>query len=150
MSHNKKERHESRVMAVEGLFNYLLRDEYGSPVSIKDVLDHVFSLHEVKGNDFTESLVRITLDNLSKIKVVLKVYAPEFTFDKIAPINRSILILGLSELKYFDTPPIVVINEYIEIAKEFGEDKSAGFVNGVLDAFRKNIGKERENELESQ
>lgn len=150
MSHNKKERHVSRVIAVGSLFNYLLREEYNSSVDVSDVLEHVFSLHEVKSNDFAESLIHIALENLPKIKVILKVYAPEFTFEKIAPMNRIILILGLTELKYFDTPPIVVINEYIEIAKEFGEDKSAGFVNGVLDAFRKNIGKERENEIESE
>lgn len=43
-------------------------------------------------------------------------------------------------MKFIGTPPVVVINEYIELAKLFGEDRSAGFVNGVLDAFRKNIG----------
>lgn len=148
MSTSKQERHESRVIAVEVLFNYLLREEMTESVPLDDVLAHVFSLHERKENDFSEALIQTALDHLGKIKVILKVYAPEFTFEKIAPINRAVLILGLAELKYFDTPPIVVINEYIEIAKEFGEDRSAGFVNGVLDAFRKNIGKEREKEGE--
>ncbi len=43
-------------------------------------------------------------------------------------------------MKYLGTPPIVVINEYIEIAKLFGEQKSASFINGVLDNFRKELG----------
>ena len=148
MSTSKKERHESRIIAVEVLFNYLLRNEDELVIPLEDVLAHVFSLHEKEESDFSEALVQTALDNLKKIKIILKVYAPEFTFEKIAPINRAVLILGLAELQYFDTPPIVVINEYIEIAKAFGEDKSAGFVNGVLDAFRKNIGKERESDDE--
>lgn len=144
MSNNKKDRHESRIIAVEVLFNYLLRNEKEEVVELDSVLKHVLSIHALSENDFAEILIKTVLDNFKKIKVILKVYAPEFAFDKIAPINRTVLILGLAELQYFDTPPIVVINEYIEIAKEFGEDKSAGFVNGVLDSFRKNIGKERE------
>lgn len=144
MSTNKQERHESRVIAVESLFTYLVRNEFTETQNMEEVFQHVLEVHDVESNDFAEGLVHIAFENLKKIKIILRAYAPEFAFEKIAPMNRSVLILGLAELKYFDTPPIVVINEYIEIAKEFGEDRSAGFVNGVLDAFRKNIGKVRE------
>lgn len=145
MSTQKKERHESRLIAVEAFFSYLIRSEMDPSFDFKRSLSHVLEDHDQVENDFSETLLRISLEHLKKIKIILRAYAPEFTFEKIAPINRTLLILGLAELKYFDTPPIVVINEYIEIAKEYGEDRSAGFVNGVLDAFRKNIGKEREN-----
>ena len=140
MSVNKQDRHESRVLAVEAFFTYLIRDQ---KVNINKVLEHIFDLHEVEENDFSEALLETSIEHFKKIKLILHAYAPEFSFEKIAPINRAVLVLGIAELKYFDTPPIVVINEYIEIAKQFGEDRSAGFVNGVLDAFRKNIGKER-------
>lgn len=146
MSTNKQERHESRVIAVETLFTYLVRNETEQLLPFEEIFEHVLEVHEQSKNDFAETLLSSALENIKKIKIILRAYAPEFSFEKIAPINRSVLILGLAELKYFDTPPIVVINEYIEIAKEFGEERSAGFVNGVLDAFRKNIGKEREEE----
>lgn len=145
MSIQKKERHESRLIAVEAFFSYLIRSEMNGVFSIAESFEHVLETHEQKENDFSEMLLNISIEHFKKIKIIIKAYAPEFTFEKIAPINRAILVLGIAELKYFDTPPIVVINEYIEIAKEYGEDRSAGFVNGVLDAFRKNIGKEREN-----
>ncbi len=143
MSTNKQARHESRIIAMNALFAYFSREE---SVSIEESLAHVVEIEGKKEDDFAEALLNTAIENVKKIKVIIKVYAPEFAFEKIAPINRAILILGITELKYFDTPPIVVINEYIEIAKEFAESRSAGFVNGVLDAFRKNIGREREKE----
>ncbi len=141
MSTNKQARHESRIVATKALFAFLSRE---GKVTLADVLQHVVELEGKPNDDFAETLVQTALDNLGKMKLVVRAFAPEFPFEKIAPINRTLLILGITELKFFDTPPIVVINEYIEIAKEFGEEKSAGFINGVLDSFRKNIGRERE------
>ena len=143
MSTNKQARHESRIIAMNALFAYFSREE---TVSIEDSLAHVIEIEGKGEDDFAEALLTTAIDNFGKIRVIIRVYAPEFAFEKIAPINRAILILGITELKYFDTPPIVVINEYIEIAKEFAESRSAGFINGVLDAFRINIGREREKE----
>ncbi len=76
----------------------------------------------------------------SKIKLIIRAYAPEFPYEKIAPINKALLVLGIGEMKFLGTPPVVVINEYVELAKEFGEEKSASFINGVLDNFRKRAG----------
>ncbi len=141
---NKKDRHENRVVAMKILFSYLVREP---KPSFKDLLNVLTDLDDSEiENDFAEALLESALENLGKVRLVIRAFAPEFSFDKIAPINRALLILGITELKYFDTPPIVVINEYIEIAKEFGEEKSAGFINGVLDSFRKSIGKEREKD----
>ncbi len=133
---NKKEaRRESRKVAIEALFAFL---ERGGNISAEDSLDHVITYVEQKDNDnFAQQIVTSAVKNLAKLKIVIKAFAPEFPFHKIAPINRAILLLGLAEMKYIGTPPIVVINEYIELAKVFGEKKSAGFINAVLDSFRK-------------
>ncbi len=88
---------------------------------------------------FIKALVQTAVENIGKVKVVIRVFAPDFPFNKIAPINRVLLILGLSEMKFLKTPPVVVINEYIELAKLFAEEKSAGFINAVLDSFRKSL-----------
>lgn len=140
---DKQARRTSRENAVKALFSYLARE---GNIDIKKSFSHVLEYEEMPKDDFAESLVQTAVENIGKLKVVIRVMAPEFSFEKIAPINRSILLVGLSEMKYFDTPPIVVINEYIEIAKIFGESRSAGFINGVLDGFRKNIGKDRADE----
>ena len=140
---DKNARRESRIIAIKTLFSFLARDQ---KIPFKETFDHVLDESEQLSDDFAESLLSTTIENLGKLKVVLHALAPEFTFEKIAPMNRSLLLLGLAEMKYFDTPPIVIINEYIELGKLFGESRSAGFINGVLDAFRKNIGRERTND----
>jgi transcription antitermination protein NusB len=60
--------------------------------------------------------------------------------DRIAPVDRTILRLGTYELSAEpQTPPAVVLDEAVELAKRFGEADSPGFVNGVLDAIRKGL-----------
>ncbi len=146
MTKKKEARRESRKIALETCFVFLSRKE---KLPIKEVFNHVLKeVEEKKKDDFAKEILESAISNLAKIKVVIRVYAPEFPLEKIAPINLAILILGIAEMKFLATPPIVVINEYIELAKSFGEDKSGGFINGVLDKFRKNIGREREKEKE--
>lgn len=134
---NKKEaRRASRIVAVEALFSYLERN---GMISVEKSLNHVLhSVEDKESDDFAKELLKESVDNIGKLKIVVKSLAPDFPFEKIAPINRAILLLGLAEMKYIKTPPVVVINEYIELAKLFGEQKSAGFINAVLDSFRKN------------
>jgi len=144
MTEKKEARRESRKIALETCFAFLSRHE---KISIESAFDHVLrEVEEKKKDDFALEILKLAIPNLAKIKVVIRAYAPEFPLGKIAPINLAILILGITEMKFLQTPPIVVINEYIELAKEFGEEKSGGFINGVLDKFRKNIGREREKE----
>lgn len=134
-------RRKSRVIALEAIFSYLSRE---GDVSIDDSLNHVLKyVEEVNADEFAEKIARAAFDNLGKIKVIIRSLATEFDYDKIAPINRALLVLGVGEMKFLGTPPVVVINEYIELSKDFGEEKSAGFINGVLDNYRKSLGLER-------
>ncbi len=145
-------RRQSRIWAVEALFSFL---EHGDGSNWKECLSHVLNCVEtrmktnleepspeietVRKDEFATELVKTAVENLGKIKVVIRVFAPDFPLEKIAPINKSLLVLGLSEMKFLGTPPVVVINEYIELAKLFAEEKSAGFINAVLDSFRKSL-----------
>jgi len=145
-------RRQSRIWAVEALFSFL---ENGERKTWEECLSHVLNCVEtrmkslvdeegieiktVRIDAFAETLVKTAVENLGKIKVIIRVFAPDFPFEKIAPINRVLLILGLSEMRFLKTPPVVVINEYIELAKVFAEEKSAGFINAVLDSFRKSL-----------
>jgi N utilization substance protein B len=66
--------------------------------------------------------------------------ASNWRLDRIAPVDRTILRLGTYELLGEpDTPPAVVLDEAVEMAKRFGEADSPAFVNGVLDAIRKKV-----------
>jgi N utilization substance protein B len=59
---------------------------------------------------------------------------------RIAQVDRNILRVAIYEMKYrMDVPPVVSINEAIEIAKRFSGEQSGKFVNGVLDRYRKDL-----------
>ena len=59
--------------------------------------------------------------------------------ERLSSIDRAILRLAIHELRAGETPPNVVLNEAIELAKKFSSSDAGSFVNGVLDAFRKSL-----------
>jgi N utilization substance protein B len=65
--------------------------------------------------------------------------ARNWRLERIAAVDKTILRLGAYELRSETTPPSVVIDEAVEIAKRFGEKDSPGFVNGVLDAIMRKL-----------
>ena len=80
----------------------------------------------------TEDLPKI-LSHLKQIDKIIKKNAPKWPLDKINKIDLSILRVGIWELTYHQkTPPRVIIDEAIELAKEFGTQTSSSFVNGVF------------------
>lgn len=59
--------------------------------------------------------------------------------ERISAIDRAILRLAMHEMRATDTPPKVVINEAVDLAKKFSSEEAGGFVNGILDTYRKSI-----------
>lgn len=98
---------------------------------------------------FTNQLLTGVLAKKDDIDLVIGKAAPEWPLDRISPIDRNILRLGLYELLFADrsqVPAKVAINEAIELAKTFGGDSSGRFVNGVLGAVYKELGEPGKNE----
>lgn len=67
--------------------------------------------------------------------------AKNWKLERLAVIDRAILRLAIHELRTTDTPPKVVLNEAVELAKKFSSEDSAPFVNGILDAIHKTLQK---------
>lgn len=85
--------------------------------------------------DFARSLLRRAHNNRQECDDLIQKLAENWDFSRIAPVDKAILRMGISELLYFpDIPTRVTINEAIEIAKIFSTDKSGIFINGMLDA----------------
>ena len=86
--------------------------------------------------DFAKTLLKGVLAKEEDIRLVVQEHAPGWTLERMDPVSRYTLLLGCFELLYAkDAPPAVVMNESIEIAKEFGTAESGKFVNGVLNAI---------------
>jgi N utilization substance protein B len=98
---------------------------------------------------FMDTLLHGVLAKREDIDLVIEKAAPEWPLERIAPVDRNILRLGLYELLFADrtqVPAKVAINEAIELAKTFGGDSSGRFVNGVLGAVYKELGEPGKDE----
>jgi transcription antitermination protein NusB len=93
--------------------------------------------HEADVQSFAEEAVRGIAAAIEKLDDTLRGSSSHWRLERMSPIDRNILRLGLYELQYTDTPAAVVINESIELAKLFGEQQSPAFINGVLDELRR-------------
>ena len=83
---------------------------------------------------FTQALIKNILFHKKEVDELLEKISANWAPDRMAVIDKNILRLGICEL-LFDptTPPKVVINEAVEIAKKFGTEESPDFINGILD-----------------
>lgn len=91
---------------------------------------------------FAEELVRGTLGNLENVDRLIEASAENWRVDRMSAVDRNILRLAVFETRFHapPTPPAVVIDEAVELAKRYGTVESGRFVNGILDhIFRDNL-----------
>lgn len=127
-------RHLSRTLALQTLFTWDFNKT--KKENLEKLIDNNFLNFAPDFNDggFVKDLVVGVVDNLNKIDDLIIKYATEWPLNQLTVIDRNILRLGIYELMLTETPPRVVINEAIEVAKSFGGEASGKFVNGVLGA----------------
>ena len=81
---------------------------------------------------FKNEEVKKIVKNIKKIDKQIEKSAPQWPIDKINRIDLAVLRLAVQELNEGNNPPKVIIDEAVELAKEFGSENSGSFVNGVL------------------
>ncbi|NLW25175.1 MAG: transcription antitermination factor NusB [Clostridia bacterium] len=91
--------------------------------------------------DFCRRLVKGTLENLQEIDKKIQQYVVDWKIERMPSVDRNLLRMAIFEMMYCeDIPNKVAINEAIELAKIFGSEESAKFINGVLDRLLKELG----------
>lgn len=137
-------RHLARSVVLQTLFEW---DTASTHVASEATPILKRNVAEFGGDDmdrpFMENLLKSVLAKKEDIDLIIEKAAPDWPLDRIAPVDRNILRIGLFELLFADraqVPAKVAINEAIELAKTFGGDSSGRFVNGVLGAVYKEIG----------
>jgi N utilization substance protein B len=105
-------------------------------------LERIFSEFEelrlapVTTREFAQRLTLGVVENQGELDAYLAEQTDHWRLERMAAVDRNILRLALFELLFArDTPPLVVIDEAVEIAKRFGSERSSQFVNGILDGF---------------
>ena len=89
---------------------------------------------------FTEELIHGVIEHRKEIDTVIRDHAQNWDFKRIAKIDLAILRLAIYEMLYRnDIPPIVSINEAIDLSKIFSIEEAKRFINGILDQFKSRL-----------
>jgi N utilization substance protein B len=129
-----------RRLARELALKVLYRFEEGD-TDLPSVIEKVLEAkrYQKQDKDFSRILVQRTVANLKELDAMISRVIENWEYDRISVIDKIILRIGTCEMLYFnDIPPQISINEAIEIGKKYGGNDSGRFINGVLDAIRRN------------
>lgn len=139
-------RHRSRQRALQVLYQWDMRRE---PVerAIESFYDTLFDPTGQGGDggepppvdDFMETLVRGAAASFETIDRKIAEKSANWRIERMPVVDRNVLRLGIYEMTQIGTPPAVVIDEAIELARQFSGEESVSFINGVLDAVRREI-----------
>lgn len=129
-------RHLGRIIALQTLYEHDFRvSADDTSFRLEKALKRNIERYKttVEDTPFVERLVTGVIKHQKELDDFLQPIAPEWPIDQISRMDRVVLRMGLYELKHEpDTPPKVIINEAVELAKAFGGDNSSKFINGVL------------------
>jgi N utilization substance protein B len=130
-------RHRSRRRALQILFEWDMR---GEPVdrAIAHFYETLYSEEsesQPQPDQFMEELARGTAANAGEIDRKIEAKSEHWRLERMPVVDRNILRLAIYELSLQSVPPPIVIDEALELARQFSGDESLSFINGVLDAI---------------
>ncbi len=135
-------RHKAREQTLQMLFEWDLRrrsideivhDYYGSLLVSED------SVARPRPDRFAQDLLLGVTENLAAIDELIGKHAANWRIERMPTVDRNVLRVAVYEMLRTDTPPAIVIDEALELARRFAGEESVNFVNGVLDAVRREL-----------
>jgi len=132
-------RRRSRQRALQILF---LWDTRRQPVddAINAYYDTLYSEEHPERDSFVDDLVRGTVTHLAEVDEQITKHAEHWRMERMPAVDRNILRLAVFEMTRGGTPAPVTIDEALELARKYSNEESVQFVNGVLDAIRRETG----------
>ena len=141
MSSQFTQRRECRAAA----FQYLYAWSVNQPANVANDLQLFFE-HLEKPRDhyaFAEELIHGAIEHLEEIDGHIKLLAHNWEFDRVAKIDLAILRLAMFEMLHRkDIPPVVSINEAIDLSKQYSSADAKRFINGILDRMKDKLGRD--------
>jgi N utilization substance protein B len=142
MSKNQfAQRRGGRVAALQYLYAWSLN----TPADLAEDLRVFFAGQEKPRDDyaFGEELIHGVIEHCDEIDGKIRALAKNWEFDRIAKIDLAILRLAIFEMLHRkDIPPVVSINEAIDLSKQFSSADAKRFINGILDRLKDDLGRD--------
>ncbi|MCF7795538.1 transcription antitermination factor NusB [Patescibacteria group bacterium] len=132
-------RHLSRSIVLQSLYEWDFNDR---KCNLSDCISYNSSEFApgMEKDDFIQSLYKGVVRNIKKIDKIIKIYATEWPISQISIVDRNILRIGIYEILFdIKTHPKIIINESIELAKNFSGINSSKFINGVIGGLYENL-----------
>ncbi len=125
----QKTRSELRNIIMTILYQLEIYEERNMDYRVEEIIKDNIEIE----SDFVNSVVNGVRSNLVLLDTLANKYMNNWTIDRIDKLGANILRIALYELKYTDTPDVVVINEAIELSKKYCDDSVRKIINAVLD-----------------
>ena len=124
-------RSELRKKIMTILYQIFLYENNKIEYNIEDVIKESMEIE----NEFVNEVVKGVLEYKNDIDRIANKHLKDWTIDRLTYTDRAILSIGIYELVYTDTPEIVAINEAVELAGEYSDEKVKNMINAVLDSI---------------
>lgn len=124
-----KNRSELREIIMKVLYQVFILEESGIDFDINALIKEQLEIE----NDFVTTSIQTILEKKEEIYELANRYLKSWPMDRLNKVDQAILALGIYELRYTETPPIVAINEAVELSKKYSDEKVTKMINAVLD-----------------
>lgn len=129
-----KTRSEAREAVIKILYQLAIFKKANVSYDIDEVIKEICPV----SNEFVNSLVYGILEKETNLDEVINHYLIDWKMERLNPVDQAIFRLGVYELQYTTTPSVVTINEAIELAKKYSDEKVVKMLNGVMDQIYHN------------
>ena len=128
-------RSEARKISMTCLYQIDILKQNKVPFDIDEIIKENTEIE----NEFVKTIVHGVYEKKQEIDAIANQYLKEWNINRLDKTGASILRQAIYEMKYLETPPIVVINEAIELAKQYCDEDLVKMINAVLDKYMKGL-----------
>lgn len=136
-----------RELAMQYLFRCDMREELPSASTFDTFFEQAAEQHGLhanrlarKGREFAEKLYTLVAVNKDEIDGAIQKRSEHWEFDRIGLVDRNIMRIAVAEMLYMDEiPPVVSIDEAVEIARDYSGEAAGNFINGVLNGVKETL-----------
>lgn len=133
---NKLSRHECRIMA----FKLLFAKDFNAECDSAEFYDRNIEIMEEETDDYVRDVFIGTCASVAEIDSMIESTSQNWRIARMSVATRTILRLAIYEMTKTDVPPKVVLNEAIEIIKQYDDENAPAFINGILNTVARTNG----------
>ena len=128
----------TRREAREQAFIVLFEKIFDNDSTISEIIVKAKDSEFIKINSFAENILKMVEDNFCEIDEIIEANTQDWSIARLPKVSLAILRLAVAEIKYVDDVPNgVAVNEAVELAKKYGTNEDASFINGILGTIAK-------------